>query len=73
MPVCNGECAQRWPPFSAGLDAQPMGDWNVIIRKDGSRPCAYKGRPLYTRSNEAGPGQANSATYEEDAWQIAKP
>jgi predicted lipoprotein with Yx(FWY)xxD motif len=47
---CNGECAQRWRPFSAGTETQP-------IREDGSRQWSYKGRPVYTGTGDTAPGQ----------------
>ncbi|VFU08572.1 putative lipoprotein with Yx(FWY)xxD motif [Methylocella tundrae] len=70
---CNGECAQRWPPFSAGVDAQSMGDWGIILREDGSRQWTYKGRPLYTWTQDTAPGQINGNGYQGNKWHVAKP
>lgn len=70
---CNGECAKRWPAFSAGLDAQSMGDWGIITREDGSRQWTYKGRPLYTSTQDTAPGQTNGNGYQGNSWHIAKP
>jgi len=54
--VCNGPCAANWPPLAAGSDAQPGGDYSVIVRDDGSRQWAFKGKPLYYWSKDQKPG-----------------
>ena len=54
---CNGLCAHVWPPLAASADAQPMGDWTVITRRDGSKQWTYKGRPLYTYEKDKRPGE----------------
>src|SRR5260370_40474936 len=54
--ACNGPCAQNWLPLMASGDVKPMGDWTVITRDDGSKQWAYKGKPLYTWSKDAKPG-----------------
>ena len=63
---CNGPCANVWPPFSAEDKASPSasspggaspaGNWTIITREDGLRQWAYKGKPLYTYSKDAKPG-----------------
>ena len=45
--VCNGQCATNWPPLMAADDAKPMGDYMVIVRDDGKKQWAMKGKPLY--------------------------
>ena len=54
--VCNGPCAQNWPPLAAGSDAKTTGDWTVVTRDDGSRQWALKGKPLYYWVRDAKPG-----------------
>jgi predicted lipoprotein with Yx(FWY)xxD motif len=48
---CNSECVSGWPPLavSAAEKSTAVGDWTVILRKDGTRQWAYKGMPVYTR------------------------
>ena len=70
---CNKKCADRWPPFQAGAGAQPTGDWSIFSREDGLRQWAYKGRPLYTRARDTGPGQISGNGYEGNSWHLAKP
>jgi predicted lipoprotein with Yx(FWY)xxD motif len=63
MSHCIGQCARDWPPLKAAADAQPVGDWTIIIRDDGSRQWAYKDKPIYTYANDAAgqPGMGESA------------
>ncbi len=44
---CYDNCVHNWPAFNAADDAHDAGDWKVIIRDDGTRQWAYKGKPLY--------------------------
>ncbi len=39
--MCNGGCAQNWPPLMAAADDSAMGDWTLIKRDDGSAQWAY--------------------------------
>ena len=55
---CNDKCATAWPPLMAAADGKAAGDWTVIVRKDGSKQWAYKGKPLYTWANDKKPGDA---------------
>jgi predicted lipoprotein with Yx(FWY)xxD motif len=54
--VCNGTCAQNWPPLTAAADAKPVGDFTVITRDDGTLQWAYKGKPLYFWKGDKQPG-----------------
>jgi predicted lipoprotein with Yx(FWY)xxD motif len=53
---CGGKCAGNWPPLVAPADAVNMNDWTVIVRGDGSKQWAYKGKPLYRWMNDKRPG-----------------
>lgn len=46
--MCNGECAEYWPPMMAPAGAKPEGKWSTIKRDDGKMQWAYDGKPLYT-------------------------
>lgn len=70
--VCNGPCAQNWPPLLAASDAQPMGDWTVIAREDGGRQWAYKGMPLYHWAKDAKPGDRGGDGVNK-VWRVARP
>jgi len=69
--ACNGPCATNWPPLIAGADAKVSGDWTTITRDDGTRQWAYKGKPLYTWSKDAKPGDKTGDGF-NSVWHTAK-
>lgn len=70
--VCNGPCATNWPPLVAAADARAAGEWTVIKRDDGVPQWAYKGKPLYTWSKDAKPGDRTGDGF-NNAWRLARP
>jgi predicted lipoprotein with Yx(FWY)xxD motif len=58
--VCNGACAQYWPPVTGSATAGPgvTGKLGTITRSDGSKQATYDGHPLYTYIADSAPGQA---------------
>jgi predicted lipoprotein with Yx(FWY)xxD motif len=50
---CDGECAEKFPPFIASPGAAPVGDWSLITRDDGTAQWALRGKPLYTFSKDS--------------------
>lgn len=71
--MCNGGCATNWPPLMAPANAAPIGDWSVVIRDDGSKQWAYKGRPLYHWAKDAKPGDMTGDGFLNNSWHVAKP
>ena len=55
---CSAACEKIWLPLRAAELAKPVGDWTVVVRDDGSRQWAYKGKPLYSFSGDGRPGDA---------------
>lgn len=51
--ACNGACALAWPPVVAPPGSVVIGDWTIVVRQDGSRQWALKGKPVYTRFHDA--------------------
>jgi len=69
--ACNGPCAQAWPPVAAQASDMAMGDWTIVTRDDGSKQWAYKGRPLYTFSKDAKPGDTSGDKF-KDVWHVVR-
>ncbi len=44
---CYDNCVHNWPAFTPGDNEQDAGDWKIIMRDDGTRQWAYKGKPVY--------------------------
>ena len=68
--VCNGPCAALWPPLMAAAD-QPVGDYSVVMRDDGGRQLAYKGKPLYFYKADSKAGDRTGDNF-KDVWHIIK-
>lgn len=70
--MCNGPCATNWPPLSAAADVKPGSDYTIIMRDDGARQWAYKGKPLYFWSKDQKPGDRTGDGF-NNVWRVAKP
>ncbi len=61
--VCNGPCAEAWPPVIVTGDAVPAGldpeVFSVITRDDGTNQLAAGIWPLYRFAGDGGPGDVN--------------
>ena len=70
--VCNGPCAANWPPLLATESDKPSGDYTLIMRDDGKKQWAVKGKPLYFWSKDSKPGDRTGDGVLK-LWQTAKP
>jgi predicted lipoprotein with Yx(FWY)xxD motif len=70
--VCNGPCAQNWPPLAAMAGAASSGDWTVITRDDGAKQWAYKGKPVYFWVKDQKAGDRTGDGF-NGVWHLAKP
>jgi predicted lipoprotein with Yx(FWY)xxD motif len=76
--ACTGSCATTWPPFVLKTGEQALGAPGVsgviatITRADGGRQVTYGGRPLYTYSGDAHPGEINGEGI-DGAWHVVAP
>lgn len=70
--VCNGPCATNWPPLAAPADAQASGDWSIVVRDDGSRQWAFKGKPVYYWAKDQKPGDRTGDGF-NNVWRLARP
>ncbi|WP_329390886.1 COG4315 family predicted lipoprotein [Streptomyces sp. NBC_01716] len=62
--MCNGACAQQWPPFTVKTTpAAGSGVKGNLLkttkRDDGSMQVTYNGRPLYHFADDTKAGQTN--------------
>ncbi len=71
--VCNGQCATNWPPALASDDAKPMAPWTIVVRDDGLKQWAYKGKPVYAFAKDGKPGDTTGDGFLNGALHIAKP
>jgi predicted lipoprotein with Yx(FWY)xxD motif len=71
--VCNGECADNWPPqteiaeVGEGLDMALIG---TIARDDGAVQATYNGWPLYYFAGDSAPGDVNGQGLMDVWWVI---
>lgn len=54
--ACNAECAASWPPLKAAVADFSSGQWSIVVRDDGSRQWAYRGKPVYLWIKDQKPG-----------------
>jgi predicted lipoprotein with Yx(FWY)xxD motif len=71
--ACNGQCADNWPALLASDTDKGSGDWSIVMRDDGRKMWAYKGRPLYGWKNDKAPGDTDGDGKLNGAWHIAAP
>lgn len=69
--ACNGDCAVKWPPHLARAGDQPRGDFTIVVRDDGRRQWAHKGKPLYTWPEDQEPGDKYGDNYNK-VWHIVR-
>jgi predicted lipoprotein with Yx(FWY)xxD motif len=71
--VCNGPCARNWPPLLVADGAKPSGGWSIVVRDDGLKQWAYKGKPVYAWVKDMKPGDTTGDGFLNGAWHIARP
>jgi predicted lipoprotein with Yx(FWY)xxD motif len=74
--ACNGPCATNWPPLFA-IDGAAGGtaggaDYSVIMRDDGKKQWAFKGKPLYYWAKDQKSGDRTGDGF-NNVWHVAKP
>lgn len=70
--VCNGPCANNWPPLFAMDGDTASGDYSIVARDDGKKQWAFKGKPLYfwIKDQKAGDKTGDGVN---GVWRVAKP
>jgi predicted lipoprotein with Yx(FWY)xxD motif len=69
--MCNGKCAENWPPLGADGGVTASGDFSVVTRDDGKKQYAYKGKPLYYFVKDQKPGDKTGEGV-NNVWHVAK-
>ncbi len=70
--VCNDACATNWPPLFAMDGDAASGDYSIIIRDDGKKQWALKGKPLYYWAKDQKPGDMTGDGV-NNIWHVVKP
>lgn len=70
--VCNGPCATLWPALLASETDKGRGDYSVIVRDDGKKQWAYKGKPLYYFARDTKAGDKTGEGFNQ-VWKTARP
>ena len=70
--VCNGPCANNWPPLMATETDKASGDYSIVARDDGKKQWALKGKPLYYWAKDSKPGDMTGDGFNK-VWQVARP
>ena len=70
--LCNGPCATNWPPLFAMDSDMASGDYSIVMRDDGKKQWAFKGKPLYYWNKDQKPGDRTGDGF-NNVWHIAKP
>ncbi len=70
--MCNGPCATNWPPLFATDNDMASGDYSIVMRDDGKKQWALKGKPLYfwVKDQKAGDKTGDGVN---NVWHVAKP
>jgi predicted lipoprotein with Yx(FWY)xxD motif len=69
--LCNGSCAQNWPPFLASASDVASGNYSFVVRDDGKVQWAYKGQPLYFWHKDMKPGDMTGDGF-KNVWHVAR-
>ena len=69
--ACNGDCAVKWPPVLATANDKPQGPYTIVVRDDGRRQWAYRGKPVYTWPEDQEPGDKFGDNYLK-VWHIVR-
>jgi len=69
---CNGQCATNWPPLLVSGDAKDAGNWTVVVRDDGAKQWAYKGKPLYYWKDDKKAGDVEGDN-RNNIWHVVAP
>ena len=70
--MCNGPCANNWPPLFAMDGDTASGNYSIVNRDDGKKQWAFKGKPLYFWAKDMKAGDRTGDGF-NNVWHVAKP
>ncbi|MFH1657691.1 MAG: hypothetical protein FD131_3694 [Rhodocyclaceae bacterium] len=70
--MCNGPCATNWPPLMAMDGDMASGDYSIVMRDDGKKQWAFRGKPLYFWIKDQKAGDKTGDGF-NNVWHVAKP
>jgi predicted lipoprotein with Yx(FWY)xxD motif len=71
--ACNGQCATNWPPILVADGGKASGNWTIVVRDEGLKQWAYKGKPVYGWVKDSKPGDTTGDGFMNGVWHVAKP
>jgi predicted lipoprotein with Yx(FWY)xxD motif len=71
--ACTGPCAGVHPAYLAKPGEVAKAPWSFVVRDDGSRQWAYKGRPLYRFYADEKKGDVGGDGLLRNTWHTARP
>jgi predicted lipoprotein with Yx(FWY)xxD motif len=66
--ACDAACLTQWSPAPAPALATDRGDWNVVIRADGTRQWAYRKQPMYSFRADRRAGDLKGFEPKHEGW-----
>lgn len=66
--ACNEGCAKMWPPVPVTED-RVAAPYSTVMRDDGTRQLAYKGKPLYLFAKDTKAGERKGDKM-KDMWHV---
>jgi predicted lipoprotein with Yx(FWY)xxD motif len=50
--ACDSACRRQWIPLLAPAGEKPLGDWTIVVRKDGRQQWAFEQHPVYLHRHD---------------------
>jgi predicted lipoprotein with Yx(FWY)xxD motif len=69
--ACQADCATSWPPLLAADTAKDVGEFTLVLRNDGRKQWAAKGKPLYLWVGDTKAGETKGDGV-GGVWHIAR-
>lgn len=67
---CDTACMRTWAPVLAPELAHPIADWTPVVRKNGAKQWAFRGKPLYRYAGDELVGDVMGTTVAKE-WKAA--